>query len=405
MASLGNTSIIPITIPTRISVFARDLNGTVLEGNLTDTLNWMGKTREGSFQGPNDVGEETFYPQCYYYDIVNMITVNTILFVFGTIGNILILFVMWTDAKKHITSFLLANLAVSDTFVLTTYWFFQSPKAIAENFNVMTFFVKYFGFFLQKYQAVIITFMSVSTWTIVLAAIQRYLAIFLPTIANNETMKKRIRISVLVIWIGSIIYNVPRYFFLDVIYIKSKDVYVAKPNGFGQSFGFKYIYNTVMHFLTLSVIPMCVMLFATVKLVKHMRKIQAKKATMTSKSEQERGINKSLVVIVIVFFIFTITLPINSLLRNVIFEMKDFECPKPLYFFGRLNPTLLSVNSSGNFPIYILCSKYFRAKFLRKLGMRNTAIGPVSNFRPSNRTTRITVATLPSNVPSIYENR
>ena len=126
---------------------------------------------------------------------------------------------------------------------------------------------------------------------------------------------------------------------------------------------------------------------------------------MTSKSEQERGINKSLVVIVIVFFIFTITLPINSLLRNVIFEMKDFECPKPLYFFGRLNPTLLFVNSSGNFPIYILCSKYFRAKFLRKLGMRNTAISPVSNFRPSNRTTRITVANLPSNVPSIYENR
>ena len=151
----------------------------------------MGKTREGNFQGPNDAGEETFYPQCYYYDIVNMITVNTILFVFGTIGNILILFVMWTDAKKHITSFLLANLAVSDTFVLTTYWFFQSPKAIAENFNVMTFFVKYFGFFLQKYQAVIITFMSVSTWTIVLAAIHRYLAISKPTIANSETMKKR----------------------------------------------------------------------------------------------------------------------------------------------------------------------------------------------------------------------
>ena len=132
MGSLGNISINPTTISTTDSAFPGDINGTITEGNLTDTLKWLGKTVEGSFKRRNDAEEETFYPQCYYYDIVNMITVNTILFVFGTFGNILIIFVMWTDAKKHITSFLLANLAVSDTFVLTTYWFFQSPKVIAE---------------------------------------------------------------------------------------------------------------------------------------------------------------------------------------------------------------------------------------------------------------------------------
>ena len=404
MASLGNVSTNHTTISTIGSVFLGDMNETIPEGNFTDTFNWLGKTGEGSSKRQNNAEEEAFYPQCYYYDIVNMITVNTILFVFGTFGNILIIFVMWTDAKKHITSFLLANLAVSDTFVLITYWFFQSPKVIAENFNVMTFFAKYFGYFLQKYQAVIITFMSVSTWTIVLATIHRYLAVSKPTIANSETMRKRFQISVLVIWIVSIIYNIPRYFFLDVIYIKSKDVYIGKPNGFGQSFGFKYIYNTVMYFLTLSVIPMCIMLYATVNLVKHMRKIQAKKAKLTSKSEQEQGMNKSLVVVVIVFFIFTITLPINSLLRNVIFEMKNFQCPNPLYFFGRLNPTLLFVNSSVNFLIYILCSKYFRVKFLRKLGLRKATVGPASVLRLSNNVTKINVSTLPGNTSSVTEN-
>ena len=64
--------------------------------------------------------------------------------------------------------------------------------------------------------------MSVSTWTIVLATIHRYLAVSRPTIANCETMRKRFQISMLVIWIGSIIYNIPRYFFLDVIDIKAK---------------------------------------------------------------------------------------------------------------------------------------------------------------------------------------
>ena len=45
------------------------------------------------------------------------------------------------------------------------------------------------------------------------------------------------------------------------------------------------------------------MVFATIHLVRHMRKIKMKKAMLVSKAEQDKGINKSVVVIVTVCFI------------------------------------------------------------------------------------------------------
>ncbi len=143
-----------------------DLNLTTQQGS----RGYVGVRPQGNFSRESPV-----YLQCFYYDIVNMIALNSLLFLLGVTGNVFIIMIMWREMKKFITSFLLVNLAVSDTLVLTTYWIFQSPKALAENFKIdsLRFLVKYFGYFLQKYQAVVSTFMLSSTWIIVLATFHR----------------------------------------------------------------------------------------------------------------------------------------------------------------------------------------------------------------------------------------
>ena len=348
--------------------FGNSTQGYILEGT---NRSWKASSRSRP--------TEDDHPECFYFDVINMISLNSALFILGTIGNICIVMVMWKDVKKLITPFLLVNLAISDTLVLTTYWVFQVPKILAENYHIkkLHFFVKYFGYFLQKYQAIVVTFMTTSAWIIVLATFHRYLSVSRPLTANTNQMKRRIRYLVALIWIGSIIYNIPRYFFLDVVYVERRDAYVGKPNKFGNSFGYKFIYNTILYFLTLSIIPLSIMLFSTVNLIKHMRKIAKKRAVLTTKSQQDRDMNKSLVVIVVSFFILTFAVPVNSILRNIVYTRDDFDCPKILFFFGRLNPSLIFMNSSINFFIYVFCSRHFRGSFLTKLGIKRNVVVPV----------------------------
>ena len=87
-----------------------------------------------------------------------MVVLNTNFFALGNIGNFLIIFTIWKDFKKSLTCFLLVNLAVSDIFVLTSSWIFQTRTIIARNSDVMRFVLKHTDYFLKIYQAILYTF-------------------------------------------------------------------------------------------------------------------------------------------------------------------------------------------------------------------------------------------------------
>ncbi len=227
----------------------------------------------------------------------------------------------------------------------------------------------------------------------------RYLCVSRPLQANTVGMRRTMQYLVALVWVGSVVYNLPRYFFLDVVYNKSRDIYLVRLNNFGNSDGFKYVYNTALFFLVNFLIPLIIMAFSTHKLVRHMKKIHKKRAHLTSKAVQENDMNKSLIFIVLFFTVFTLAIPINSLLRNVIFSKEKVACPHAPYFFARLTPTMVFLNSSVNFSIYVLCSRHFRSKFLARFGCKQNAVTPSSGSGSSDMSLRQrnTVSTVAQN--------
>jgi hypothetical protein len=130
----------------------------------------------------------------------------------GLAGNALSLVALHRDSISPVASLLLQSLACVDSiFILLWFWLFSVRSALrffGANLSAPTLYpyIELYAF------PLLFVLQSATVWLTVTIAVTRYIAICLPFVANRIVTLTSIRVTVIGVVIGSVIYNLPRFF-------------------------------------------------------------------------------------------------------------------------------------------------------------------------------------------------
>ena len=175
-------------------------------------------------------------------------------YIFGFIGNILIIRIVHKTREMHTTTnYLLANLAASDSVIIlmSSFYllFFGDPVLVA---SLDDDFVK----ISCKLIVVMLISITSSALTLTLLAVERYHAILKPFMSNSRLHEESIKRAIFVIWFLSIVIGFPGFFLVEC----------SKKSSYVGSLGFK-IYSVIYSTFT-AYIPTVVFLFCYGSLIK-----------------------------------------------------------------------------------------------------------------------------------------
>ncbi|XP_068707238.1 somatostatin receptor type 4-like [Montipora foliosa] len=129
--------------------------------------------------------------------ILSMVSIP--FFVIGFLGNVLVIRIVHKTPEMHsVTNYLLANLAVSDGLTIFFLWPFMLLETIK--------FSKKFDCALMALKGLIV---PVSSFTLMVLAIERYHALLKPFRTGLRLKKENVKRAIAIIWISSVLNSLP----------------------------------------------------------------------------------------------------------------------------------------------------------------------------------------------------
>ena len=159
----------------------------------------------------------------------------------------------------------------------------------------------------------------------------------------------------------SIIFNVPRYFEVEVDTTGS----VITKSTIGNAPAFRIIYTSAMYAMALFIIPLGLLIYLNVRLVMALRRGRAEWLHLQTPQRNEQTLTVIPLTIVLVFFV----CGTPSLVVNVI-DSVDPDLPSRYSSYVTLMVVanfLVVVNSASNIIIYCLVGSQFRNKLVETL--------------------------------------
>ena len=203
-------------------------------------------------------------------------------------------------------------------------------------------------------------------WTPVLIGLQRYIVVFKPMLASTVCTVGNARKQFVCVLVFSVIVNVPLFFTRQIDGVISEDgdsniTYVVNETPLAKSPWYNTGYDKVIRIgLVNYAIPLVSLAFITIKLLQSLRSYRQRRVSMTgghSRGQEDRGVDRMIIVVVVVFIICHTVYPIGSILDGHNYAPDTHEglfC----IMFSALPFSLL--NSSVNCLIYIAFNRQFR---------------------------------------------
>jgi len=224
-----------------------------------------------------------------------------------------------------------------------------------------------------------------TVWLTVLVSGERYVAICRPLHAAIVCTVSRVRLAVLSIVVVSVLFNVPRYFEVQVDDSGS----VITKSAIGNAPAFRILYTSVMYALALFLIPLGLLIYLNVRLVVALRRGRAEWLHLQMPQRHEQTLTAIPLTIVLVFFL----CGTPSLAVNVI-DSVDPDLPGRYSSYVTLMVVanfLVVINSASNIIIYCLVGSQFRNKLIETL---TTAVGGCRCRMPCRDGSSVTTPTL-----------
>ncbi|ELU12442.1 hypothetical protein CAPTEDRAFT_196453 [Capitella teleta] len=301
--------------------------------------------------------------------IVNVLVVGFVS-VLGVICNVLSVITLQLDRHKLSMSVLLQGLAVTDIVFLCYSFVYTCLRSVfpysgrvqsiyAASKHIVAYLLP-IGWMAQ----------TSAIWIVVLVSLDRFIAVCLPFRANRLCTIRHSRIAVVVVWVSSAIFNLPRFFYYHQqsfgSHTTSNSTFVAHlPLNSAFWSRYRTIYHIYMTMTFLFIIPLPVLVILNVKLMREIAEAKKRQLQLTgTKAERDTiSVTVNLIAVVTVF----ILCETPDFIASVI-TLEDFCFDKlAIEYFLCIKEALLVMGASTNFFIYCLFYNSFRRLICRLL--------------------------------------
>jgi hypothetical protein len=286
--------------------------------------------------------------------------------VVGLLSNLIIVFVLSRDKTMNVTTkFLMQQLALADCVFYITCPFREIPFAKILGPQIRWQELQVFPHLVSHIVE------SPVVWMAVVATHQRYMAISRPLSALTYNKMSRARVKIVVVWIGSIIINIPSFLHFWFQYQRNENLV--------------YWWNIPdwCALIIITWLPISLVVFFNIRIIDAVRKSNALHKQQQSSNNSkvisnDRRVTVTLIVLLIVFL--ACQLPsaayqtFHKARRDQIFYNSSYISENtsdvcPLYAFGKsaASASLVVVNSFADYVTYFLMGKRFRQILIRSL--------------------------------------
>ena len=293
------------------------------------------------------------------------IYIPAVVCVLGIIGNILSFVVLSYNKGNYPTFFSLKALAAWDILLLfMALWVQVVPIACTTHELHSLFCMSVEVSRIYMWPVICIAQMN-SIWLTVIISAERYRAICCPLSSVGCQSHKRVRVSVVLLLILSILYNFPRFFEYQpaqALDDKNETIYYPGDTQLRVNLVYRYLYNTALYCVIMYVIPLATLAFLNYKLVRQMREATRRWAELNRLQQREFKATAIPICIVVIFSL-TGSQSLVSFVLDSIFVHDYIEWIQRYTAVANL---LVTINSAVNFIIFYIFGSKFRA-LLRRL--------------------------------------
>lgn len=283
--------------------------------------------------------------------------------IIGIFGNIASIRVLSHKQMRSSVNFILIALASSDLgliisaiflFALTTvypyngylkdYLFLMYPTITGITFPLAT--------ILQ----------TVSIYLTFLISFERYIAVCHPLKAKSFCTKERTKVSIFVVVLLSIIYNIPRFFEIAIYSGTDQEYgtfYAVIASKLRRDTLYIKIYIHWLYCIFINLIPLSGITFFNLMIYRQVKIVNRMRIKLTRKEMQDIKLTTMLFCVVIVFLSCNFPAVLTNILETF-YGIHNDHLTKLSNFF-------VTVNSSVNFIIYVVLVKKFRAIFIKQI--------------------------------------
>ena len=216
----------------------------------------------------------------------------------------------------------------------------------------------------------------------VLVSLTRYWAVCCMVEGKEAVPEWKVRAYTAVVFLFSVVFNVPRYFEHHSISLMAIDDYsnhsalytsnlMLRQQGDNASFisinlgdvrAYQIAYSNVLYFVVMYLFPFAALAYLNLKLVRTERKVRMIRMHRTTRPVKD-NITHIVVCIVVVF----VVCQTPALVNQALWAVGAPECGSFHFYFTRVCDVLVVLNSSSNFVVYSLLGRSFRQTFVESL--------------------------------------
>ncbi|KAK2149745.1 hypothetical protein LSH36_438g02034 [Paralvinella palmiformis] len=285
----------------------------------------------------------------------------------GILGNVLSMAVLCHRRMRTSTSVYLIALAIYDSLVLVSLVLCMALPTIYFRSAILEPYIAIFPYIQPYAYPVALIAQTCSIYTTVGFTVERYIAVCYPLRAVKFCTISRAQKSVIVIFLSSFVYNIPRMFEYRTVSALDPETnasYVTyDQTSLSRNPLYQHVYFIYMNIFIMLLLPFAVLTALNILLVRAVRRSSRAegKQVVSSKQRNENNLTVMLISVVAVFLV----CQISSIFDNIFMATLEADVlnTEPFIELTCISSLMVITNSAVNFYLYCVFGEKFRRIF------------------------------------------